>query len=252
MIGAVVHREIFHQDKEAFYALLVFSFLLFLYSVAADGLILSLRQQIDFMEIHGALNRKTDDPNNPNNVVVDKKELETLEMEAVKYHMIAANIHNQGYYPSSVVEKGVATPRTEKQEGSNERAKEISGESYYLEYYADTELTSYQRKALINLLKNDIVFIWFEEDIPKFAINLNDNFHYASADADTMDVRHAEIVNALYNKYGEDGIIAWASIMYRKGREPLKELNTEAFKQTYKYVESTLASMGITGSPKEE
>lgn len=59
------------------------------------------------------------------------------------------------------------------------------------------------------------------------AVNCNDTFFYACADAYCMQPHEAEEVRAAVERWGWAGAVAWCAI--RRNEEPLKELQTAEY-----------------------
>lgn len=72
------------------------------------------------------------------------------------------------------------------------------------------------------------------------AINCNDTFAYASADAEDIPIGREHEVRSIYDKYGHAGVIAWCS--KERGIEPLpaflKLLSAGKYKLARKELES--------------
>jgi hypothetical protein len=59
------------------------------------------------------------------------------------------------------------------------------------------------------------------------AVNVNDTFYYACADAESLEPGRAHEVRAAYERWGYHGVIAWASI--KRNQDPLARLVTPAY-----------------------
>jgi len=69
---------------------------------------------------------------------------------------------------------------------------------------------------------------------------LNDTFYYASADAETVPNGMVKRVWEIYEKWGFDGLLAWAAL--RRKEQPLKPLITDKYKEAYASLEKEMTS----------
>jgi hypothetical protein len=60
------------------------------------------------------------------------------------------------------------------------------------------------------------------------AVNCNDTFYYASADACGLEPHEAKAVRAAVEQWGWAGAVAWCAL--KRNEEPLKELQTEQYR----------------------
>jgi hypothetical protein len=60
------------------------------------------------------------------------------------------------------------------------------------------------------------------------AINCNDTFYYASADACGLEPHEAKEVRAAVEQWGWAGAVAWCAL--KRNQEPLKQLQTEQYR----------------------
>jgi hypothetical protein len=92
-------------------------------------------------------------------------------------------------------------------------------------------LTIADCEALFWLAARDIVFFaTYNQAIEDWdngwhaAVNCNDTFYYASADATAFEPHEAKEIRRVFEQWGWDGVVAWCAI--RRGEEPLSELRT--------------------------
>lgn len=98
-----------------------------------------------------------------------------------------------------------------------------------------------QHEHLFWLAAQDIVFFFNTE--PKdglfgwtAAVNCNDTFFYASADAEELAPSEAHKVRDYYDRYGWAGVVAWAA--KQRNMEPLKELQDENYQAARKELDA--------------
>jgi len=60
------------------------------------------------------------------------------------------------------------------------------------------------------------------------AVNCNDTFYYASADACALEPHEAKEVRAAVEQWGWAGAVAWCAL--KRNEEPLKRLQTEQYR----------------------
>lgn len=83
------------------------------------------------------------------------------------------------------------------------------------------------------LAARDYIFFSEYDDLGKWSngwcasILCNDTFGYACADCEELEPGNAEEVRKIADKYGWDGVTAWAA--FRRGCEPIKPLLTEKY-----------------------
>lgn len=63
----------------------------------------------------------------------------------------------------------------------------------------------------------------------------NDTFYYASADAEEIDLGEVELLEDVYNKFDECGVVAWCSLK-RGEQKPLKELISDKYHDAMIYL----------------
>lgn len=98
---------------------------------------------------------------------------------------------------------------------------------------------------LFYLAAEDIVFFsFYNEEVEDYdgwfhaAVNVNDTFYYASADAEDLAPGKAAIVRDYYERYGWGGVVAWAAI--KRGQEPLPPLRTPEYHQAWAELKKSL------------
>jgi hypothetical protein len=111
------------------------------------------------------------------------------------------------------------------------------------------ELTHYRKnmaayeeiEALFWLAARDLVFFgtWDEEaedwtDGFSLALNVNDTFYYASADAEGMELKDAPSLVNLYKLFGFCGLAAWVAI--KRDSNVLPQLMTDKYKEARAYI----------------
>jgi hypothetical protein len=97
-------------------------------------------------------------------------------------------------------------------------------------------------EALFWLAARDIVFFaTYDEDVHDWtngfslAINVNDTFYYASADAEQLKLKDTVSLKRLYQTFGYSGIEAYVAMS--RDMEVLPELRTERYKEARAYIE---------------
>lgn len=100
----------------------------------------------------------------------------------------------------------------------------------------DVDLLVRQYQQLFWLAARDIVFFsTYNEEIEDWdngfhaAVNCNDTFYYACADAEGLAPGEAYKVRDFYERYGWAGVVAWAA--KKRGAEPLKELQDDKYSE---------------------
>jgi hypothetical protein len=91
------------------------------------------------------------------------------------------------------------------------------------------------------LASRDIIFFgsyntaigkWDEHWHP--AVNVNDTFYYASADAEDLKEEEIDGLIDVVKKFSHDGVTAWAA--RRRGMEPLPQLQTDKYREAVTYL----------------
>ena len=97
-------------------------------------------------------------------------------------------------------------------------------------------------EILFHLAANDILVFseWdsHNKNYGKYfspAVLCNDTFYYSGGDAEEIDLSEVLHLEDVYNKFGEDGVVAWVS-RKRGGLEPLKELQSEQYCKAVEYL----------------
>lgn len=74
------------------------------------------------------------------------------------------------------------------------------------------------------------------------AVNCNDTFYYASADATDLAPGHEHEVRAAFDQWGWAGVVAWCAI--ERGQEPLEQLQTDEYRQARAAIDAARAGKG--------
>ena len=95
-------------------------------------------------------------------------------------------------------------------------------------------LTPEECGVLFWLAARDIVFFCtYDEEVSNWtngwsvAVNCNDTFYYACADAESLEPGRVHEVKAAFEKWGWPGVVAWTAI--KRDGDPIKELCTPAY-----------------------
>lgn len=89
----------------------------------------------------------------------------------------------------------------------------------------------YENGELIGNSNTDIVF----------AVNMNDTFAWACADAEEFKLKDAGLLREIHDKFGWQGLTAWVSII--RNSTPISPLNTPEYKEIRKKVEVYMKSI---------
>ena len=99
------------------------------------------------------------------------------------------------------------------------------------------------------LAARDVVFFsTYNEDIKDWdngwhaAVNCNDTFYYASADATHLAPGRECEVRAAFDRWEWAGVVAWCAI--ERGEEPLEQLRTEKYRQARAAIDAARAGKG--------
>lgn len=95
---------------------------------------------------------------------------------------------------------------------------------------------------LLWLAARDIIFFsTYDDDDKEYtngfyaAVNCNDTFYYASADAESLPFERAEELRGAYELFGFAGVVAWCSL--KRGYGPLERLQTEQYRAAMEFLQ---------------
>jgi hypothetical protein len=148
---------------------------------------------------------------------------------------------NMGFYPKAVTQNGVTTERSEYGNGWNDALSErnsrlIAYEEWF--FALDKKVAEVIRSLVITETLD--LGLKKEKDSDKFIVrpylNMNDTFAYSCADAEPVEMNEIDAVASAFEKFGDEGIIAWASV--KRKEMPIKPRQTDKFKEAYKELSS--------------
>lgn len=127
---------------------------------------------------------------------------------------------SMGIYPASIIEAdNTVKHRTEWQDGWNAAVIELNNKEIAVHNWLKS-LPPDQIKIITKLFLNDIINIDVDDHGIEIDIPLNDVFVQAS-EALTITLFHLKILDVIFDKYGYEGTIAWASS--KLSMEPLSD-----------------------------
>jgi hypothetical protein len=77
------------------------------------------------------------------------------------------------------------------------------------------------------------------------AVNLNDTFCYACADAAPVRLDELDLLIEIYRRFGDDGVTAWAA--QKRKADPIPPHRTEAYHAASRYLAAQDAPPQVTG-----
>jgi len=100
---------------------------------------------------------------------------------------------------------------------------------------------SEEYENLFWLAARDIVFFaTYDEEEENWtdgwsvAVNCNDTFYYACADAEQIAPGEVDKLKEVFDKFSWSGVTAWCAV--KRGTEPLKQLQTEQYQAAKQYI----------------
>lgn len=136
-----------------------------------------------------------------------------------------------GVYPQGGVPEDDQDPY---QSGWNDAIIEIARRYEMLNKWFREELTDDQRKHCMVLLKAEALQVGIRKTGIQPWLLMSDTFAYACADGEDIDPEEFEEAAKTYNRYGHDGLTAWAA--RKRGQEPLVELINEDYLRAKKWL----------------
>lgn len=122
---------------------------------------------------------------------------------------------------------------------------------------ADARDAAIDYESLFWLAARDYVFFaTYNEDIKDWdncwhtAVNCNDTFYYASADATSLAKGREKEVRVIAEKYGWSGVVAWCSV--ERNEEPLEQLRTKEYYEAKDYLQSQTSSAALQAGKEKE
>jgi len=91
---------------------------------------------------------------------------------------------------------------------------------------------------------NTAIGTWDEHWHP--AVNVNDTFYYASADAEDLKEEEIDGLIDVVKKFSHDGVTAWAA--RRRNMDPLPQLQTDKYREAVAYLAARAAASNETGA----
>jgi len=127
------------------------------------------------------------------------------------------------YCQSVTLRDGTVKERTEWQNGWNAAGSAMLDKVIEFEAFFKTlEPTTKDALVALMLLEQEAISLHLTDDSTvKILANMNDTFYYATADNECIDPQEISTVVDLYQRYGFDGIVAWAA--KKRNQKPIYE-----------------------------